>query len=248
MRMMKLPCSAPAFVLLVLAFACAALRLPAQVSLDLSQLVPGGATARAASALALGDALGQRVAGRVAAGDFVVESGFWAAVAAAESAGGPTPTPSPSATGPTLSPTPSRTPFPTISPTESPSPTPSSTPTLTPTPKGSPLPITPTSTANPSPTPGSTLDSDGDGYSDGIELAFGADPFSAASRPALGDIDGDGRQNTIDAILFYRAVRGDISASALTLRDLNGDGLINALDAIRLYRWVIRMPGYEILY
>jgi len=94
---------------------------------------------------------------------------------------------------------------------------------------------------------GFDTDSDGDGYSDGFEELVGTDPALASSRPTFGDANGDGRVDTIDALLYYRAIRGIISTDGLTLEDLNDDGSIDLNDATRLYRWVNGVPGYRIL-
>lgn len=108
----------------------------------------------------------------------------------------------------------------------------------------------------PSPTPTVTPsspqpeDSDNDGYADWYEKEVGTDPLDAASRPALGDVNGDGQITIEDAILLYRlAQSGDASLAPENLQrgDVNQDGRITLEDAIILYRWVLRAPDFPVL-
>lgn len=82
-------------------------------------------------------------------------------------------------------------------------------------------------------------DSDGDRVSDGFEFAWGANPNSAASRPPLGDINGNGRVDNIDAVMIFQ-----MSLGALNLHDflhqkdwldVNGDSALNFQDAISAF-------------
>ena len=48
------------------------------------------------------------------------------------------------------------------------------------------------------------VDSDGDGFSDALEIEAGTDPFNAASHPILSglhDLDGDGFSDVIERLL-----------------------------------------------
>lgn len=166
---------------------------------------------------------------------------------------GPTNTPAP-----TNSPAPTATPtaVPTASPTKTPSPTPSPTaaptftPTPTPTPTASPTPaptFTPSPTPSPtaSPPPGCPLDSDCDGWTDGLELYMGTNPFSDCAATLIAndedpdpnpiDTNDDRRLNTVDAIAYFghlNSILGDWEYDARL--DLNVNGVVSTLDMIPL--------------
>jgi len=76
-------------------------------------------------------------------------------------------------------------------------------------------------------------DTDGDGYSDGEEVAKGSDPLNPNSVPTItGDLDNDGDvdQNDLNILLTYR----NQPASACPECDIDGDGIITVLDARKL--------------
>jgi hypothetical protein len=108
----------------------------------------------------------------------------------------------------------------------------------------------------PSPTPTVTPstpepeDSDNDGYADWYEKEVGTDPLDAASRPALGDVNGDGQITIEDAIMLYQlAQSGDASLVPEIVQrgDVNQDSRITLEDAIILYRWVLRAPDFLVI-
>jgi uncharacterized protein YkwD len=139
---------------------------------------------------------------------------------------------------PTSTPTPTATTAPSPSPTKSPSPTPPPTPTPTPTPTASPTPagtLSPTATPSPSPTgkpPLLLADVDCDDkltavdsvrilqYTAGLPPAsisdcppVGSSSLGAAAGGARyrGDVDCNGRVNTMDALIVLKAMTGDYS-------------------------------------
>ncbi len=103
-------------------------------------------------------------------------------------------------------------------------------------------------------------DSDGDGYSDGLEvLVLGSDPLDPASPAGAVDADGDGAPASIDPDDTNPDTDGDRfsdgyelavgtdpsdSASRPTLGDVNNDGISNNLDAVMLFNYVQgNVPG-----
>ena len=93
------------------------------------------------------------------------------------------------------------------------------------------------------------MDSDGDGFVDDYEMATGHDPNNISDYPSLGDIDGDGRSDAVDAIILYRWIKGKITLPEppCPKGDVNRDGHCDTIDALSLYRWSIGLPGYETL-
>jgi len=76
-------------------------------------------------------------------------------------------------------------------------------------------------------------DTDGDGYSDGEEVAKGSDPLNPNSVPAIaGDLDNDGDvdQDDLNILLTHR----NQPASVCPECDIDGDGVITVLDARKL--------------
>ena len=88
-------------------------------------------------------------------------------------------------------------------------------------------------------------DSDGDGFSDQIELDFSTGAWDANSKPPFGDFSGDGVTDLADAIALYRA------ALPLTpyddALDVNQDGAVDMGDADMLLNWVLGHPGYDFI-
>lgn len=81
------------------------------------------------------------------------------------------------------------------------------------------------------------MDSDGDGYADWYEDLAGSDRHAAASRPSLGDVNGDGEVNLADAVFLYRAAGGG-RVIPEGRGDVNFDGAVDARDALALYHWL----------
>ena len=83
-------------------------------------------------------------------------------------------------------------------------------------------------------------DTDGDGYADAYELVMGSDPLDSDSVPALGDVDGDGVTNNLDAARLFQYALGSQPAPARVDRaDVRVDGAINNLDAVVLFNWLL---------
>ena len=83
-------------------------------------------------------------------------------------------------------------------------------------------------------------DSDGDGYPDYWELAVGTDPLDPESRPSIGDVNGDGSAEFLDAVIIFNVFLGNFSANDYRLPqyfDLNRDGLVDSVDGVILFNW-----------
>lgn len=63
-------------------------------------------------------------------------------------------------------------------------------------------------------------DTDGDGVDDAFEISSGTSPLDPASFPVLadGDLNNDGVVNTVDVLLGYQILNGDVSPSATQLQ------------------------------
>jgi hypothetical protein len=86
--------------------------------------------------------------------------------------------------------------------------------------------------------PDYTLDSDGDGFADWYEIAKGTDPNDPNSYPSLGDADGNGQLDNVDALIITGIVVGapgfDLNKFNFSDLDVNRDGVVNNVDAIIL--------------
>ena len=93
-------------------------------------------------------------------------------------------------------------------------------------------------------------DSDGDGFLDGYEVIYGADPLDADSYPALGDVNGDMRSNNVDAILIFNYMLGNVASMPRPENaDVDINGVINNVDGIVLFNWNLRnIPHLPFLY
>ncbi len=62
--------------------------------------------------------------------------------------------------------------------------------------------------------------------------------IDAGEKVLVGDIDGNGAINTMDALRLYAAMggSGSLTPTALAAADINGDGLVNTMDALMLYK------------
>lgn len=165
----------------------------------------------------------------------------------------PTQTAAPTAP-PTQTTAPTATPTQTAAPTDIPTATPTAGPTIEPTlePTATPT-LVPTQTPGPTLTPVPTatpveglVDTDGDGYSDEYETQQGTSPDDPADHPLLGDANGDGKVNTIDALRLYRWKSGG-SGTGLQDQDCDGDGDSDLDDAQILYKWLLGTPGNRII-
>ena len=86
-------------------------------------------------------------------------------------------------------------------------------------------------------------DTDGDGFDDGLEVAFGTDPLGNLSFPIPdGDLapygNPDGAINAGDVLIALRINLGQIMPSSFDIAhgDMNGDGVINLSDVIVILR------------
>ena len=87
-------------------------------------------------------------------------------------------------------------------------------------------------------------DRDGDGFQDTVD----PDPDDPAVIPPLGDVDRDGKATLKDAMLLYRASRGQVSLSIpLDRGDLDRDGDVDPEDARILYEWVTGSPDVQVI-
>ncbi|MCB2153578.1 SBBP repeat-containing protein [bacterium] len=95
------------------------------------------------------------------------------------------------------------------------------------------------------PYPTSRRDTDGDGFSDELELAIGTSPKDPAERPLFGDFNRDGHVNMADAIQLARATTDDALVFYDPLYDINADGQVDSVDADVLVKWAIGKAGYD---
>lgn len=87
-----------------------------------------------------------------------------------------------------------------------------------------------------------SVDADGDGFSDLVERLFGSDPSDGGSLPTFGDANGDGVTNNADAVMLFNYTLENVSMRSMKNRDgldVKRDGQINNLDAIVLFNWVL---------
>jgi hypothetical protein len=94
-----------------------------------------------------------------------------------------------------------------------------------------------------------SADTDGDGFDDGVEVAYGSDPLSNASFPTPdGDLaplgSPDGNVNAGDVLVGLRIVLGDLMPSSLELAhgDMNMDGEITLSDLILITQLALTAP------
>ncbi len=86
----------------------------------------------------------------------------------------------------------------------------------------------------------STNDLDGDRYTDAYEILIGSNPDDSNSIPDLGNINGDGQTNNLDAIIMFNWTLGNVESLAHFDRgDVQINGMINNLDAIILFNWTL---------
>lgn len=82
-------------------------------------------------------------------------------------------------------------------------------------------------------------DTDNDKISDGYEVAVGTNPNSAASKPDLGDINGNGRIENVDAVIIFQANIGALDfysyLSQKDKMDTNNDNNLDYTDAITAF-------------
>ncbi len=86
---------------------------------------------------------------------------------------------------------------------------------------------------------GDGVDEDGDGYDDEYEKQKKKDPKDPKDKPKLGDIDGNGHANNVDAIKIFNHALGNVHIEDLTDGDCMMDGRVNNTDAIVLFNWTL---------
>ncbi len=106
---------------------------------------------------------------------------------------------------------------------------------------------TPVPTVTPTRTPAPRGDADGDGFDDNYEIFAGSDPNNPQSRPSLGDVNGDGLVNILDAVELSRGLQGLIPLTIVNDADLDGNGVIDQRDVDILYGWAIGKGEYAII-
>jgi hypothetical protein len=87
-------------------------------------------------------------------------------------------------------------------------------------------------------------DSDGDGYGDGYELASGFNPADPASKPSLGDVNGSGGADVVDAVVMFNVLLGnfnpeDVNMVSEDVQDVNRDQKVDTVDAVILMNWYL---------
>ena len=83
-------------------------------------------------------------------------------------------------------------------------------------------------------------DWDGNGFSNAYEMIMGSDPLDPASRPTLGDVNGDGRTDNLDAVYMFNFTLGNLTVLPESGdADVTGDGRIDNLDAILLFNYAL---------
>ena len=92
-------------------------------------------------------------------------------------------------------------------------------------------------------------DWDGDGFTNGYELLMGSDPLDDDSIPALGDVDGDGQTNNVDAVRLFNFFLGNTATpTRMDNADVRADGQINNVDAVVLFNWILGTVPFIPLY
>ena len=100
-------------------------------------------------------------------------------------------------------------------------------------------------------------DTDGDGYTDGEEIAAGSDPLDENSTPVvaeLGDLNADGNVDTADILIATRILAGAIVPSPEQFTAMDGapvvagvpspDGQLNAGDLMLIQRKVLELVSF----
>jgi len=83
-------------------------------------------------------------------------------------------------------------------------------------------------------------DFDGDRLIDGYEFVQGFDPMDPDSYPPVGDVNGDGIKNNIDALMLFYYSLGNITELAyLENGDVQINGYTNNMDALVLFYWTL---------
>ncbi len=92
-------------------------------------------------------------------------------------------------------------------------------------------------------------DTDGDGFLDFYEAVYGSDMLDPNSRPQLGDVNGDGRTNNLDAIMIFNLILGNLTTLPhVGHADVQPNGYLNNIDAVGLYFWTLgNQPHIPIL-
>lgn len=86
----------------------------------------------------------------------------------------------------------------------------------------------------------SNPDTDGDRFRDGYEVEHGHSANDAMDYPELGDVNGDGMTNNLDAIILFNYVLGNIpSVAQYKNADTSMDAIVNNLDVLQIFNWAI---------
>ena len=76
-------------------------------------------------------------------------------------------------------------------------------------------------------------------YRGSAETPFSVTVQTAVADSAKGDVNGDGRISSVDALMVLRAVNGrlNLTAEQFARADINGDGELSAAEAMRILQY-----------
>jgi hypothetical protein len=85
-----------------------------------------------------------------------------------------------------------------------------------------------------------SADGDGDGFKDWWERVVGSDPTDPNDRPDLGDVNGDGVVDNVDAVMLMEAFL-ELSGPVANDRraDADRNGTVDNVDAVVIFNWFL---------